>query len=139
MPQEFEKYFRGPGKGGKFQVHELMSPTTPSSHFAQYKERYDFLRENTIIDRQAETLLRNNTKKVEGISDLPKYLEEQKVALPGYGLPKIPKYASTKNRPVHLVSPTGGKKFLPVASNTQKSINYNYREEAIKTRFQFEK
>ena len=78
-----------------------------------------------ILDHSAESLLKNNTRRKEGISDIPKDYGEALKAAPGYGLPHIRKFKKPLNDEslaLETISPSGGLKHMPVASIAKKNI-----------------
>ena len=83
-----------------------------------------------ILDQSAEALLKNNTRRREGISDIPKNYGEALKAKPGYGLPNVQRNKKIKQvetrATVEVLTPKGEMKRLPVATIARKNMSSSY-------------
>jgi hypothetical protein len=86
------------------------------------------------LDLNAYEILKNNTKRREGISDIPYKDFESIKADPGYGLPllksKTRQSSNFRNRHkdqvIEILTPKGELKCLPVASIALNNMNNTY-------------
>ena len=92
---QFEKDFRKQMLGRKMIGRQ---PRTPGSmNFANQlisenediQKNFEKYSKIPILDQTAEAILKNNTRRVDGISDMPKDYRMALKAAPGYGLPNI--------------------------------------------------
>jgi len=92
---QFEKDFRKQMFGKKMIGRQPKTPGAMNFSNQPISENYDIQKnferysKMPILDQTAEAILRNNTRRKDGISDIPKAYGEALKAAPGYGLPNI--------------------------------------------------
>ena len=92
---QFEKDYRKQMLGKKMTGRQPKTPGSMNFTTQFISENYDIQKnferysKMPILDQTAEAILKNNTRRKDGISDMPKDYGEALKVLPGYGLPNI--------------------------------------------------